>query len=172
MHMFFAGPFSNAMVTFRCLTDNTHKHVMQLLCSCSMYADSVINKDGERDPPNTTCYEWLLWNSSITTQQHTTTVLQPFVQDYVGEPVPEETLTHPPSWSSPNLYQLLPSTMIHSILLVQTVCFTIFLHNLCPYPLWSTSWSGALHLIFHTYLHPISVFFSQHMPMPSQPVWL
>jgi len=25
-----------------------------------MYADSVINKDGERDPPNTTCYEWLL----------------------------------------------------------------------------------------------------------------
>jgi len=26
--------------------------------------------------------------------------------------------------------------------------------------LWSTSWSGALHLIFHTFLHPISVFFS------------
>ena len=31
--------------------------------------------------------------------------------------------------------------------------------------LWSTSWSGALHLIFHTFLHPISVFFSQHMPI-------
>jgi len=30
----------------------------------------------------------------------TTTVLRPFVQDYPGEPVPEETLTHPPSWSS------------------------------------------------------------------------
>ena len=27
----------------------------------------------------------------------TTTVLQPFVRDYPGEPVPEETLTHPPS---------------------------------------------------------------------------
>jgi len=27
----------------------------------------------------------------------TTTVLWPFVQDYPGEPVPEETLTHPPS---------------------------------------------------------------------------
>jgi len=25
-------------------------------------------------------------------------------------------------------------------------------------------WSGALHLIFHTFLHPISVFFLQHMP--------
>ena len=36
----------------------------------------------------------------------------------------------------------------------------------------TTSWSGALHLIFHTFLHPISVFFSQHMPIPSQPVLL
>jgi len=27
----------------------------------------------------------------------TTTVLRPFVRDYPGEPVPEETLTHPPS---------------------------------------------------------------------------
>jgi len=26
-----------------------------------------------------------------------TTVLRPFVRDYPGEPVPEETLTHPPS---------------------------------------------------------------------------
>jgi len=38
-------------------------------------------------------------------QQHTMTVLWPFVRDYPGEPVPEETLTHPPSWSSSNLYQ-------------------------------------------------------------------
>jgi len=29
--------------------------------------------------------------------QHTTTVLWPFVRDYPGELVPEETLTHPPS---------------------------------------------------------------------------
>ena len=41
-----------------------------------------------------------------------------------------------------------------------------------PCPLWSTSWSGALHLIFDTFLHPISDFFSQHMPIPSQPVLL
>ena len=47
-----------------------------------------------------------------------------------------------------------------------------FLHNLSPCPLWSTSWSGALHLIFHAFLHPISVFFTQHMPIPSQPVLL
>jgi len=31
------------------------------------------------------------------TQKTTTTVLQPFVQDYPGEAVPEETLNHPPS---------------------------------------------------------------------------
>ena len=53
--------------------------------------------------------------------------------------------------------------MIHSILPVQITCLAIFLHNIFPCPLWSTSWSGALHLIFHTFLHPISAFFSQHM---------
>ena len=112
---------------------------------------------------------FIAWELHYTT---TTTVLQPFVRDYPGEPVPEETLTHPPSWSSSNLYlyQLLPSTTIHSILLVQITCLAIFLHNLFPCPLWSTSWSGALYLIFHTFLHPISVFFSQHMPIPSQPI--
>ena len=56
----------------------------------------------------------------------TTIVLRPFVRDYPGEPVPEETFTHPPSWSSSNLYQLLPSTMIHSILPVQITCLEIF----------------------------------------------
>ena len=80
---------------------------------------------------------------------------------------------HPPTiWSSSNLYQLIPSTMIHSILPVQITCLAIFLHNLPPCPLWCISWSGALHLIFHTFLHSISVFFSQHMPIPSQPVLL
>ena len=66
-------------------------------------------------------------------QTTTTTVLRPLVRDYRGEPVPEETLTHPPSWSSSNLYQLLPSTTIHSILLVQITCLAIFLHNLFPW---------------------------------------
>jgi len=78
----------------------------------------------------------------------------------------------PPSWSSPNLYQLLPSTTIHSILPVQIACLAVFLHNLSPCPLWSTFWSGPLHLIFHTFLHPISVYFSQHIHIPSQPVLL
>ena len=77
--------------------------------------------------------------------------------------------THHPDTSS-NLYQLFPSTTIHSILLVQITNLAIFLHNLFSNPLWSTSWSGALHLIFNTFLHPISVFFLQHMPIPSQPV--
>jgi len=68
----------------------------------------------------------------------TTTVLRPFVRDYPDEPVLEETFTHPPPWSSSNLYQLLPSITIHSILHVQITCFAIFLHNLYPCPLRST----------------------------------
>jgi len=63
------------------------------------------------------------WNHISTT---TTTILGPFVWDYPGELVPEETLTHPPSWSSSSFYQLLPSTTIHSIILVQITCLTIF----------------------------------------------
>ena len=96
------------------------------------------------------------WNLSCTTT--TATVLGPFVRDYPGEPVPEEKNTHPPSWSSSNLYQFLPSTTIHSILPIQITCLTIVLHNLSPCSLWSTSWSGALHFIFHTFLHPVSSF--------------
>jgi len=96
----------------------------------------------------------------------TTIVLWPFVRDYPGEPVPKETLTHS-HLSSITPYLLPPSNMIHSILLVQFTCLTVFLHNLCPSPLWSTSWSDTLHFIFHTFLHPIIVFFLQHMPIPT-----
>jgi len=119
---------------------------------------------------HTGAYMWS--RSTHTPTTITTTVLWPFVWDYPGEPVPEETLTHPPSWSSSSLYQLLPSITIHSILPVQITCLAIFMHNLCLCPLWSTSWTGALHVIFHAFLHPIIVFFSQHMPIPSQPVLL
>jgi len=38
------------------------------------------------------------------------------------------------SWSSSNLYQLLPSTMIHSVIPVQFTCWTIFLRILSPNP--------------------------------------
>ena len=107
----------------------------------------------------------------------TTTTQQPFYGPLSGtrptrvsQYQKKHLVNHPPSWSSSSFYQLLPSTTSHSILPVQITCLAIFLHNLSPSPLWSTSWSGALHLIFHTFLHPISVFFSQHMPIPLQPV--
>ena len=78
----------------------------------------------------------------------TTTVLRPFVRDYLGEPIPEETLTHLPSWSSSNLYQLLPSTttMASSLFKLrawQSFCTTSF-HVLFGLPLGlepSTSYS-------------------------------
>jgi len=85
----------------------------------------------------------------------TMTVLRYFVRDYPGELVPEETLTQPPSWSSSNLYQLLPSTTIHSILLVQITC----LANLFAQPLSMSSsfyllvWSPPPHIPYiHTYI--------------------
>jgi len=86
--------------------------------------------------------------------------------------IQEETFTHPltpvvvinhPLSASSNI-------VIYGILPVQFTCLTVFLHNLWPNFLWSTSWPGTLHFILHTFLHPIIVFFSQHMPIPSQPV--
>jgi len=65
----------------------------------------------------------------------TTTMIDlwPFVWDYPGEPVPEETFTHSHlSWSSIILYQLPTSTMIRNILSVYFTCLTVFLHNISP----------------------------------------
>jgi len=96
-----------------------------------------------------------------------------FLRDNPGEPVPEETFTHShPLWSSIAAYLLYPSNTIHGILPVQSTHLTIILHNISPTSLWSTSWPDTLHFILHTFLHPIIIFFLQHMPIPSQPVLL
>ena len=74
--------------------------------------------------------------------------------------IARETFTHShPSWSSDILYQLSPSTTIHSILLVQFMCLTVVFHKLSPGPLWSSSWSGNLYFMLHAFLHPIVTFF-------------
>jgi len=88
------------------------------------------------------------------TAKYTTTT----VRDYLDEPVPEETFTHLPlPWLSTISYQFTTSTTIHSHLAVQFTCLTVFLRNLSPSSLWSTSWSGTLHFMVHTFLHPIIV---------------
>jgi len=77
--------------------------------------------------------------------KYTHTALCP---NYSGGPVPEEKFTHShPSCSPDILYQLPPATTIHSILFVQFTCLTVLFHNLCPGPLWSSSWSGTLCLM-------------------------
>jgi len=96
-----------------------------------------------------------------------------FVWNNPGKSVPEETFTHSHlSWSSIIPYLLPPFFTIHSILYVQFTCLTVFFRNLSPSFLWSTSWPGTLHFILLTFLHPVIDFFSQHMPIPSQPVLL
>jgi len=91
--------------------------------------------------------------------------------DNPGEPVSEETFTHSHltwSWIIPyaSFIYYDPRHALCSIYV------TVFSHNLSLSFLWSTSWPGTLHFKIHTFLHPIIVFFSQHMPMPSQPVLL
>jgi len=117
-----------------------------------------------------TCVHSLLLPHFTTT---TTTVLRPFVWDYPGEPVPEETSPthtypdHRPSFIS--FLHLLRSiaSSLFNLRAWQSFC-TISVQVFFGLPLWP----GTLHFILHTFLHPIIVFFSQHMPIPSQPVLL
>ena len=62
--------------------------------------------------------------------------------------------------------------MVHGILFIHFTCLTVLSYNLCPGPLRSSSWSWTLNFMLHTFLHPITIFFSQHMPIPTQPVLL
>ena len=94
-----------------------------------------------------------------------------FVWDNLGEPVREETFTHShSSWSS-----IIPICFRHLLRSMASSLFNprglqSFSTISLPSFLWSTSWPGTLHFILHTILHPIIVFFSQYMPIPSQPV--
>ena len=93
-----------------------------------------------------------------------------FVRDNPGEPVPEETFTHYKHrghQSSLSAFSIYYDTW-HPPYSIR-VLYSLF-QNLSPSFLWSTSWPGTLHFILHTFLHPIIVFFSQHMPTPSQPI--
>jgi len=102
------------------------------------------------------------WVSNITTTT-TTTVLRPFVQDHPGEPVPEETFTQSPlSWSATNLYQLPPSTVIHSIIPLQFTCLTVFFTTSpvllgLPFGLEPSS-SYFIHFITHCFLFATNVY--------------
>ena len=120
------------------------------------------------------CNWYCLWHTVVLlVKTHTHNRLTAFVRDNPGRPVPEETLTHShPTWSLDILYHLPPFTMIHGILFVHFTCSTILSDNLSPGPFWSSSWSWTLNFILHTFLHPIIIIFSQHMPIPTQPVLL
>ena len=101
-------------------------------------------------------------------------ILRPFYGSCLGVPgwaSTRKTSTHSPSWSSSNLYQILPSTTIHSILPVQFTCLTILLHNLSPSSLvYLLVWSPPPHtpyisspsqcLLFATHAHTIATCFA------------
>ena len=89
----------------------------------------------------------------------------------VGRYQKKHSPTQTPSWSSDILYHLPPFTMIHNILFIQFTFLTVLFDNLSPGPLWSSSWSWTLYFMHRAFLHPV-VIFSQHMPIPSQPVLL
>jgi len=78
--------------------------------------------------------------------------LWPFLRDYPGELVPEETITHSYlSQSSINLYQLPPSTAIHSILPIQFSRLTVFFAQ--PLSKFSLVYLLSWHPPLHTYTH-------------------
>jgi len=95
-----------------------------------------------------------------------------FVQDNLGESVPEETFTHSHlSWSSIIPYLLPPSFTIHGIVPVQFMCLTVFSHNLFKFSLvYILAWHPSLHtpyiflpnhcLLFATHARTIATCFA------------
>jgi len=113
------------------------------------------------------------------THMHTHT--QPFyssldsVWDNPGEMAPEETFTHSHlSWSSVIPYLLPPSLMSYDPWHPPCSIYvpdSLFAQSLSTFSIvYLLAWHRPLHT--HTFLHPIIVFFSQHVPIPSQPVLL
>jgi len=102
-------------------------------------------------------YSWLK-------RQSTTTTVLWFSEFSPGQP----------GWANTrrNIHPLTLILVINHPLSASSICYnpwhppcsiyvlTVILHNLCTSFFWSNSWSGTLHFILHTFLHPIIVFFS------------
>ena len=86
-----------------------------------------------------------------------------------------------PAWAGTrrNIHPLTPIVVINHPLSASSIFYNswhppcsiyvtdgLFPQSLSPSFLWSTSWLGTLQFILHTFLHPIIVFFLQHMPIP------
>ena len=99
----------------------------------------------------------LVWKKLHLTQQKHNNRFTALCLGYPGEPVPEETLTHPPPDQHPIFISLfrLPRAIASSLFKLHA--WQSF-STTSRHPLWSISWSGVLHLIFHTFLHPVSSF--------------
>jgi len=68
---------------------NTKYAILQRLVPANLLARKQYQKPGEITTK--------IYSKPRLQHNNTTTVLRPFVRDYPGEPIPEETLTHPPS---------------------------------------------------------------------------
>ena len=111
--------------------------------------------------------------SKLNKIQITRTHTQPFNGPWSGTTLVGRYQKKHPSWSSDILYHLPPFTtqrpMTSSLFILRAWQSS---YNLSPGPLWSSTWSWTLNFILHTFLQPIIIFFSQHMPIPTQAVLL
>jgi len=78
------------------------------------------------------------------------------------------THTHPDHRTSSIIFLHLQRSMASTLFIL---CAWQSSRTTSPGPLWSSSWSWTLNFILLTFLHPI-IIFSQHMPIPTQPVLL
>ena len=117
-------------------------------------------------------YEWPV--SNFNTHAHTHT--QPFngplsLTIRVGRYQKKHSLTHthPDHRTSFFIFLHLQRSMAPTLFILHARQSS---YNLTPGPFWSSSWTWTLNFILHTFLHPIIIFFSQHMPIPTQSVLL
>jgi len=122
----------------------------------------VLEIGEQKDRPTDTLNAIAGANLKHCKNNNTIIVLRPFVR--VSRYQKKHSTTHHPGHHPIFISFFHLYYTIHSILLLKLHAWQSFCTT-SPRSLWSTSWSGAsaLHLIFHTSVHPISVIFSQQI---------
>jgi len=137
-------------------------------CRAGSGYPSTVSPDGPKDW-NQSCIILLKWSKSKTViTSHTCTHAHSAILGLSGLCLRQPKCVG----TGRNIYPLTPIMAVNYplsassifydpwFLPVQFVCPTVFFHNVFQSFLWSISWSGTLHFILHTFLHPVINFCS------------
>ena len=112
----------------------------------------------------------IVWLVMVT--QTATVLLQPFYGPLPGTTwMRQYHKKHSPTPTYPDHHSYFIS-YLHLLWSIASSLFNLHVDSHFAQPFSKSSWSGTLHFMLCTFLHPIIIFFLQHMPIPSRCVLL